>query len=400
LLLSCGSPTEQQVFDVHGRHRPREAALAAVSSCRMRVPLLDLRRQNKPLETTLHAALTRVVESGHFILGPEVAAFEEELSEVVGVGHAVGVSSGTDALLAALMALGVGPGDEVVTTPYSFFATVGAVVRLGARVVFADIDESSFNLDPVAAAAAVTARTKALLPVHLFGRPAAPLACGDLPVVEDAAQAVGATEVRGRAACYSFFPSKNLGAFGDAGAVVTDDAALAERLRLFRQHGAQPKYVHQVVGGNFRLDALQAAVLRVKLPRLASWSAARRANAARYRALFAEAFRGGLPDDLILPEDTPSHIYNQFVIRTRQRDALRAALTAQEIGTEIYYPLPLHLQPCFASLGHRQGDFPVAERLAKESLALPIFPELFEEEQAFVVETVARFYERGEAKAW
>jgi dTDP-4-amino-4,6-dideoxygalactose transaminase len=267
-------------------------------------------------------------------------------------------------------------------------------------VVFADVEERSFNLDAAAAVAAVTVRTKALLPVHLFGRPADPLAGAGLPVVEDAAQSLGATAVRGRAACYSFFPSKNLGAFGDAGAVVTADAALADRLRLLRQHGAQPKYVHQLVGGNFRLDALQAAVLRVKLPFLASWSAARRANAERYRSLFAEAFPRGLPDDFVLPEDTPSHIYNQFVIRSGRRDALRAALTAQEIATEIYYPLPLHLQPCFEDLGYRAGDFPVAERLAQESLALPIFPELVEEEQAFVVQAVAAFYERGAARTW
>lgn len=358
----------------------------------MRVPLLDLGRQNGPLTLALQEALARVVASGQFIQGPDVGAFEAELASFTGTRFAVGTSSGSDALLVSLMALGVGPGDEVVTTPYSFFATVGAIVRLGARPVFVDVEETTFNLDPSAVRGVLSERTRAVLPVHLFGRPVTLPEGLPVPIVEDAAQALGAAPLRGVAAAFSFFPSKNLGAMGDAGAVVTNDESLVRQLRLLRSHGAEPKYVHQAVGGNFRLDTLQAAVLRVKLPHLAAWSAGRRARAAQYRALFAAAFPGGMPDDLALPTDVPSHIYNQFVLRTGRRDALRAFLADAGVGTEVYYPLPLHLQPCFARLGHRTGAFPVAERLSRESLALPIFPELREEEQAHVVEQVRRFY--------
>jgi len=354
----------------------------------MHVPLLDLSAQNRPLRDESLAALARVVDSGHFILGAEVEGFERELAAALGVPHAVGVSSGTDALLVALMALGVGHGDEVVTTTYSFFATAGVISRLGARPVLCDIEPDSFNLDPHAAAAAVGPRTRAVMPVHLYGRPAARLEV-PVPVVEDAAQSIGASPLTGVMSCLSFFPSKNLGAFGDAGAVVTADAALAEKLRLLRAHGAKPKYHHAAVGGNFRLDALQAAVLRVKLPHLAAWTAGRRANAERYRRLFAAAH---IPDELRLPAHAPDHIYNQFVIRTPRRDALRAHLTRGGVGTEIYYPVPFHLQACFRDLGYREGQFPVAEAAARETLALPIYPELTEEQQAYVVTQIAHFY--------
>ena len=355
----------------------------------MKVPLLDVKAQNAPLRGALLEAMTRVMDSGGFILGPEVEAFEKELAAALGVSRAIGVSSGTDALLVALMALGVGQGDEVVTTPLSFFATVGCIARLGARPVFADIEPESFNLDPAAAAAACGAKTRALIPVHLFGRPAA-LPKVNLPVVEDAAQSIGACKLYGIMSCLSFFPSKNLGAFGDGGAVLCDDAQMADKVVLLRAHGSRPKYVHQAVGGNFRLDALQAAILRVKLPQLAGWTAGRRANAERYRRLFAAT--PGIPPELHLPEDVPGHIYNQFVIRAPRRDGLRDHLSKQGIGSEVYYPLALHLQPCFAGLGYRAGAFPHAEAATREALALPIFAELTEEQQAFVVTQIAGYY--------
>ena len=355
----------------------------------MKVPLLDVKAQNAPLRGALLEAMTRVLDCGGFILGPEVEAFEKELAAALGVGRAIGVSSGTDALLVALMALGVGPGDEVVTTPLSFFATVGCIARVGARPVFADIEPESFNLDPAAAAAACGAKTRAVIPVHLFGRPAA-LPKVNLPVVEDAAQSIGACKLGGIMSCLSFFPSKNLGAFGDGGAVLCDDAQMADKVVLLRAHGSRPKYVHHVVGGNFRLDALQAAILRVKLPQLAGWTAARRANADRYRRLFAGS--PGIPPELRLPADVPGHIYNQFVIRAPRRDGLREHLGKQGIGTEVYYPLALHLQPCFAGLGFRAGDFPHAEAATREALALPIFAELTEEQQRFVVTQIAAYY--------
>lgn len=357
----------------------------------MKVSLLDVNAQNAPLRAELVAAMTRVLDGGGFILGPEVDGFETELAAALGCRRAVGLSSGTDALLAALMALGVGPGDEVVTTPFSFYATVGCIARLGARPVFADIEPSTFNLDPGGAAAACGSRTRAVIPVHLFGRPAT-LPAVPVPIVEDAAQAIGACKVAGLASCLSFFPSKNLGAMGDGGALVTDDVAFADKVALLRAHGSKPKYVHHLVGGNFRLDALQAALLRVKLPRLPAWTAARRANADRYRRLFAAA---ALPPEVVLPTDTPDHIYNQFVIRAPRRDALREHLTKHGVGSEIYYPLALHLQPCFASLGYRAGALPHAERATQDVLALPIYAELSEAQQAYVVDQVAGFYRLG-----
>lgn len=370
----------------------------------MRVPLLDLKAQYATIREEVREAIDRVCESQQFILGPQVAGLEREIADFCGSRHAVGVSSGTDALLVALQAAGVQAGDEVITTAYSFFATAGVVVRLGARPVFVDIERASFNLDGRAVAARVTSRTKAIVAVHLFGR------CADLDpvlkvaaeaglvVIEDAAQAIGARDDDGRSAgtigvagTLSFFPSKNLGAFGDAGMILTDDDDLAERLRLLRVHGGKPKYHHRVVGGNYRLDAIQAAVLRVKLRHLAGWTAARRRNAARYRALLED---GGLLEDIEVPADLPGHIYNQFVVRTRRRDQLQAFLSERGVGSEVYYPVALHRQECFQSLGYGEGDFPEAEAAARESLALPIYPELTEDQQAYVVEQLAAFVKR------
>jgi dTDP-4-amino-4,6-dideoxygalactose transaminase len=370
-----------------------------------KVPLLDLKAQYAPLRGDVLEAIARVCDAQHFILGPEVESLERELEAYLGIPHAVGVSSGTDALLAALMALDVRAGDEVVTTPFSFFATAGAIARLGARPVFVDIDRATFNIDPGAIASAMTSRTKAIIPVHLFGQSAdmAPIQeisdRAGVPVVEDAAQAIG-TCYRGRPAggigalgCFSFFPSKNLGAFGDAGLVTTSDGALARKLRAIRQHGGSVKYHYDLVGGNFRLDALQAAILRVKLPHLDSWTAARRRNAERYEALFKAAAPGGT---VMLPARSAdsTHVYNQFVIRVPERDRLRAYLQSSGIGTEVYYPVPLHLQPCFRELGYSTGSLPVAETAANEALALPIYGELTEAQQSSVVEAICDFFQR------
>ena len=357
----------------------------------MKVALLDLRAQYATIATGVETAVKRVLESGHYILGEDVAAFERELAAATGRAHAVAVSSGTDALLLALMALGVGAGDEVVTTPLSFFATAGAVVRLGARPVFADIDARSLNLDADAALARVTDKTRAILPVHLFGRVCEleALRKSGVPVIEDAAQAIGLSTL-GRGTCcatLSFFPSKNLGAAGDAGAVVCEDADYADKLRLMRAHGSRPKYVHHVVGGNFRIDTLQAAILRAKLPHLAAWNTARRRNAARYHGLLE-----GTP--LLLPEVVDAHVWHHYVVRVPdgKRDALRTHLGAREIETEVYYPTPLHLQPCFAALGYKRGDLPNAERACAEVLALPVHPDLTEAQQDHVASSVRDFY--------
>jgi dTDP-4-amino-4,6-dideoxygalactose transaminase len=370
-----------------------------------RIPLLDLQAQYRPLRHELLAAIARVCDSQRFIMGPEITALEEELARMLGIRHAIAVSSGTDAVLLALMTLDITAGDEVVTTTYSFFATAGAVVRLGARPVLVDIDPATFNIDPSQTAAAITPRTKAILPVHLFGLSAdldpivdAASRAG-VPIIEDAAQAIGATyKLRpvgafGALACFSFFPSKNLGAFGDAGLLTTDDEALAKRARLLRTHGMEPRYYHHLVGGNFRMDALQAAILRVKAPHLAAWTDARRANAARYVTLFTQA---GVADRVTLPVEPPGrrHIYNQFVIRVADRDGLKRHLDERGIGTEIYYPVPFHLQPCFANLGYRRGDFPHAERAAETSLALPVYGELTAAQQETVVGAVAEFVGR------
>lgn len=370
----------------------------------MHVPSLDLKAQYAAIRSEIREAIDRVCESQHFILGPEVTAFEEEVAAFCGTRFAIGVSSGTDALLAALMAIGVGPGDEVITTSYSFFATAGVIARCGARPVFVDIDPLTFNLDLKAVSAKITSRTKAIMPVHLFGR------CADMEpilmaarehgitVIEDAAQAIGARDHIGRSAgtvghlgCFSFFPSKNLGAFGDGGMVVTDDEKLAETTRLLRVHGSKPKYYHRIIGGNFRLDALHAAVLRVKLKYLPVWNHARRSNADQYRILCKEM---GLNGRVILPEDTAGHIYNQFVIRVPERDRLRTFLGESGVETHVYYPLPLHLQECFKDLGYRKGDFPHAEAAANDSLALPMYPELTETQRRYVVSVMSGFYKR------
>jgi len=375
----------------------------------MKVPLLDLTAQYKTIRWQVRSAIDRVCESQLFILGPEVTACERDIASFCGASHAIGVSSGTDALLVALMAAGVAPGDEVITSPFTFFATAGVIARLGARPVFVDIEAENFNLDPDAIESRLTRRTKAILPVHLFGRCAAmePIleiaAKHGLTVIEDAAQSIGARNSHGRAAgtigdlgCFSFFPSKNLGAFGDAGMVVTQNAKLAESVRVLRVHGGKPKYYHKQIGGNFRLDALQAAVLRVKLSYLPLWTAGRRQNAARYRELFDHS---GLSPHVTLPQDVPGHIYNQFVIRCVNRDVLQAFLREREIETEIYYPVPLHLQECFAELGYARGEFPQAEAAAQEVLALPIYPELSEEQQCYVVDQICEFYWQQHARS-
>ncbi len=371
----------------------------------MPVPLLDLQAQYRPLRDEILAAMTRVCDSQRFIMGPEVDALERELATQLGVRHAISVSSGTDALLLALMTLGIGPGDEVVTTTYSFFATAGCVSRVGARPVLVDIDPGTFNIDPAQAVAAITPRTKAVMPVHLYGLAAEmdPLmAAADragIAVIEDAAQAIGATYKSrplggiGALGCFSFFPSKNLGAFGDAGLLTTNDDALAKQARLLRTHGMQPKYYHHVVGANFRMDALQAAILRVKAPHLDAWTEGRRRNAANYRTLFHDA---GLDESIVLPSEPADrlHIYNQFVIRTPERDALKRHLDEQGIGNEIYYPVPFHLQPCFADLGYARGAFPQAEQAADETLAIPIYGELTDAQQRTVVSTIEQFVHR------
>src|SRR4029453_4367597 len=352
----------------------------------MKVPLLDLHAQNRPLRDEILAAIERVVDSQHFILGPEVTALEHELAKLLGIEQVVTVSSGTDALLLALMTLGIQAGDEVIPSTYSFFATAGGIVRLGARPVFVDIDPATFNLDVAATRAAITPRTRAILPVHLFGLSAdldpilAAAREAGIPVVEDAAQAIGATYKSrpvggiGAVGCFSFYPSKNLGAFGDAGLPTKNDAAPAKRAPGLRTHGMEPKYFHEVVGGNFRMDALQAAVLRVKAPHLERWTAAGRCNASRYNGMFRAA---GLTDRVCLPVERADarHIFHQYVIRVPDRDALKRHLDKNGIGSEIYYPLPLHLQKCFANLGYRVGDFPNAERAAVDSLAIPIYAE-------------------------
>ncbi|HTK90840.1 MAG TPA: DegT/DnrJ/EryC1/StrS family aminotransferase [Verrucomicrobiae bacterium] len=384
----------------------------------MNVPLLDLKAQYATIRDEMREAVDRVLEAQQFIMGPEVAALEKAVADYVGARHGIGMSSGTDALLATLMAYDVGPGDRVIAPAYSFFATAGVIARLHAVPVLVDIDAASYNLSPSSLEQlwgrldrSVQQRVKAIVPVHLYGQ------CADMarilevadrigvPVIEDAAQSIGTIYRDGRFAgtlgtmgCFSFFPSKNLGGIGDGGMVVTSDDGLAERLRLLRNHGAQPKYYHKIVGGNFRLDTIQAAALLVKLRHLDAWHEARQKHADLYRDLFRQA---GLVGTVGLPEvvdPTPgvrSHIYNQFVIRTPNRDALREFLTAQGIGTEIYYPVPFHLQECFGDLGHKAGEFPESERAAHETLALPVYPELMPEQQAYVVERVAAFHKVG-----
>lgn len=377
----------------------------------MPIPLLDLSAQHQPIHAELMAAIEQVVSSQAFVLGPEVTKLEERIAAYTQARAGIGVSSGTDALLVALMALDIGPGHEVITSPYSFFATAGVIVRVGARPVFVDIDPATYNIDPARIERAITPNTKAMIPVHLYGQCAdmAPIVSiaqrHRLHVIEDAAQAIGADYVDGRRAgsigivgCFSFFPSKNLGAMGDGGMVVTNDLDLAERIRVLRVHGSKPKYYHRVIGGNFRLDSIQAAVLNVKLNYLDDWTRRRQENAARYRALFQDT---GLTDKpgIVLPEAryqgagmNHHHIYNQFVIRVPRRDQLATHLTQQGIGNEIYYPVPFHMQECFRSLGYKEGDFPESERAAKETLALPIYQGLTADQQAAVVQAIRAFY--------
>jgi dTDP-4-amino-4,6-dideoxygalactose transaminase len=386
----------------------------------MQVPLLDLKLQYRPLAAEIQAAIEKVCASQAFILGPGVKELEAAIAVYSQCRHGIGVSSGTDALLLALMALEIGPGDDVITSPFTFFATAGTIARAGARPVFCDIDPTSFNLSPDAVGAFIAercerrsdglvnkstgGRIKALMPVHLYGQTAEmePLMRlarqHGLRVIEDAAQAIGAADAHQKRACsfgdigcLSFFPTKNLGAFGDAGMCVTNDATLAERMDILRVHGGKPKYYHSLIGGNFRIDELQAVVLSIKLKHLDAWTAGRQRNAAFYDSAFARAKLG---DAVRTPQAVPGvrHIYNQYVIRTHDRDRLRVHLSAAGVGTEIYYPIPLHLQKCFEYLGHGSGDFPFSERAAEETLALPIFPELTETQLQYVVDSIAAFY--------
>jgi dTDP-4-amino-4,6-dideoxygalactose transaminase len=378
----------------------------------MKVPLLDLKAQYQSIKDRVMEVTERIYESQYFILGPEVEALEEKIAAYCQSRHAVGVSSGTDALVLSLMAAGIGPGDRVISTPYTFFATAGAIQRVGARPVFVDIDPATYNLDPAKLEEAVEKLpadrlkpVKAVVPVHLYGQ------CADMEpilevaashgwaVIEDAAQAIG-SEYKGKRAgslgaygCFSFFPSKNLGAFGDGGIVTANDPDIYERLKIMRVHGAKPKYYHKVLGGNFRLDALQAAIVAVKLDYLDGWTTGRQKNAARYRELFESA---GLAEHIGLPvEKENRHIYNQFVIRVeKNRDDLRAYLGEQGIGSEVYYPVPMHLQACFAALGYGPGDFPESEKAAQQTLALPIYPELSADQQAYVVEKIGAFLKK------
>ncbi|MBW2147861.1 MAG: DegT/DnrJ/EryC1/StrS family aminotransferase [Deltaproteobacteria bacterium] len=391
----------------------------------MNVPLLDLKEQFRTIEVDVRRAVDRVLATQQFILGPEVDAFEKEAASYTGVAHAVGVASGSDALILLFMAMGIGPGDGIVTTPYTFFSTAGSAAHLGIRPVFVDIDPGTYTISPEAIEKVLVeggppgVKLRAIVPVHIFGQCArmAPILKmakeHDLAVIEDAAQAIGShyqmpdgtirmAGSMGRGAILSFFPSKNLGAMGDAGMVVTDDAALADIVRIMRNHGSRPKYFHATVGLNSRLDALQAAVLRVKLSYLDRWHEARRANAQRYRELFQSA---GLVESghIVLPARPPDdgkngyrpHIYNQYVVRARDRNALREHLKKRGIGTEIYYPLPLHLQECFRNYGYREGDLPASEQASRETLALPIYPELTPEQQQAVVESIEEFYRQS-----
>lgn len=381
-----------------------------------KVPLLDLQKQYETIKTEIKKVTEEIFDSQRFIMGPKVEELERQIADYCGCRFGVGVSSGTDALLISLMSAGVGPGDIVMTTPYTFFATVGAVVRTGARPLFVDIQDDTFNLDPgalervfLSLSGGEKKKVKAVIPVHLYGQ------CADMgpildlaqhfgvTVIEDAAQAIGAEcqldekGVRragsmGDYGCFSFFPSKNLGAFGDGGMVTTNDAETHDRLKKLRNHGASPKYYHDLVGGNFRLDALQAAILTVKLRYLDEWTRRRRENAARYRTLFKEA---GLEEVRLPEEKAKRHIYNQFVIRIPgKRDALKAFLGEQGIGCEIYYPVPLHLQNCFKNLGYQKKDFPVSEKAAETSLALPIYPELTSEQIHYVLDMIVQFFSR------
>ena len=377
----------------------------------MKVPLLDLSEQNAKLRPEIEAALGRVLDTNAFILGGEVAELECELAGYCGTKYAIGCASGSDALLLAMMAFDIGPGDEVITTPYSFFATVSAITRLGATPVFVDIEPDTYNIDVSQIEAKITGRTKAIQPVHLFGQCADMAALNaisekhGIPLIEDAAQAIGAEENGVRAGnmsavgCFSFYPSKNLGGMGDGGFMTANDDEIAERVKALRVHGSKERYFHKWVGLNSRLDGFQGAVLRVKLPHLDEWSDKRKANAERYGELFTAS---GLSGEISLPYERPNvrHIYNQYVIRVPAgRDELRAFLAEKGVGTDIYYPVPLHLQECFEFVGYKAGDLPEAERAARETLALPIYPELKPEQQEYVVAAIVEFFAGRSASA-
>jgi len=370
----------------------------------MKVPLLDLNAQFQTIKGEINAAVSEVLESNRFILGPKVEECENAIAKYSNCAYAVGMSSGSDALLACLMAENIGPGDEVITTPYTFFATAGAIARVGATPVFVDIDPETYNIDTKQMATRVTKRTRAIIPVHLYGQMAdmqGVMSVAEkhgLVVIEDAAQAIGAEACGKRAGsighygCFSFFPSKNLGAAGDGGMVVTNDAERAGKLKVVRSHGSKPKYFHKMIGGNFRLDEIQAAVVVTKLRYLDEWTAARQKNAARYNRLFtgSEIVRATPQGrSVVLPKvTTDRHIFNQYVIRVPDRDDLQQALKEKGVGTEVYYPVPMHLQPCFAYLGLGVGAFPESERAAKETLALPIYPELSDSQAEYVVQCI------------
>lgn len=369
---------------------------------------LDLKAQFASIREEVLSAITQVMESQHFILGPEVKLFEEEIASKLGARFAVGCASGTDALILSLLAAGIGPGDEVITSPFSFIATAGSIAHVGARPVFVDIDPISFNLDPDRIEAAITDKTRAIMPVHLFGLPAELdsilriAAQKELLVIEDAAQAIGSAYgdrsigTLGDFGCFSFFPSKNLGGAGDGGLVTTNSPAMAERLRMLRVHGSKQKYFHEILGTNSRLDALQAAILRVKLRHLDSWAAGRSDRADRYRKLFDEADLNNFISYPPVPAEKFRHVYNQFTVRCQRRDELKAFLRNAGIPSEIYYPLPLHLQPAFQSLGYRERDMPQAEKASHEVLSLPVYPELSDEQVGRVVQCISDFY-RGQS---
>lgn len=380
-----------------------ETVSGSTAPQKMLMPFLDLKAQFATIRQEVLDAVSRTLEAQQFILGPEVTAFENEVSALTGCSDSIACASGSDALILALLALEIGPGDEVITTPFTFFASAGSIARVGAKPVFVDIDPQTFNISPQAIKHAITPQTRAIMPVHLFGlsadmNPILELASAQgIPVIEDAAQAIGA-RYRGRpvgslglTGCFSFFPSKNLGAAGDAGMVTTNDVGLADRLRLLHVHGARDRYVYELLGMNSRLDALQAAILRVKLKHLDSWAAARQRNADRYRQLFGEFH---LESNVSWPVAAPqcTHVYNQFTIRSRDRDNLREHLRTGGIPSEIYYPIPLHLQKAFSYLGYKQGDFPISEAASREVLSLPIFPELTEAQQRSVVAAIASFH--------
>jgi dTDP-4-amino-4,6-dideoxygalactose transaminase len=367
------------------------------------VPLLDLKAQYRAIRAEVLEAIAMVCDEQGFVLGPRVSAFEEAIAKYVGSTHAIGCASGSDALLLTLMAMGVKAGDEVITVPFTFFATAGAISRLGAKPVFVDIQPDTFNIDPEQVERALTPRTKAIIPVHLFGQCAGMAALNQLArqkrarVIEDACQAIGAAQegkragILGDASCFSFFPTKNLGGFGDGGIITTNDSGLAESMAMLRVHGSRVRYLHEAVGINSRLDALQAAVLHVKLKYLDQWTEGRRRNAVRYQQLFTGA---KLQDRVVLPVTAPGnfHVYNQYTIRVQKRDELRAFLKDKGVGTEVYYPLPMHLQNCYRDLGQQKGAFPVSERAAEEVLSLPIYAELTSEQQAHVVDRIAEFF--------